>query len=392
MIVGPSGPPRALVVEAPDESIARRMGGEHGLRVLQAVPAPRGLADVMRIGRSASTFPASLFAIELLALLRAGLNAVEAVQTLALKEEAPDYRGALESLLDQLAKGHSLSQALAAQSVPTLLLASIRSSEATGDLERALERYVQYATQIDTLRKKLVSALLYPSILLGVAACVMAFLLLYVVPRFASVYADIGGELPFFSAVLLGTGQWIGVHRLVSIVVITVLGGGMAFAIASAPLRARALAYADGAPLIGKPLLAFHLARLYRTLGMLQRSGIPLVEALGTAQGLLPAHLRARAALARTRLSEGAGIARVFTLSGLATPLATQLLGVGERTGEMGDMMTRIADFYDESLARTLDRTMRLAEPLIMVFMGLAIGAVVVLMYMPIFELAGSIQ
>jgi len=145
-------------------------------------------------------------------------------------------------------------------------------------------------------------------------------------------------------------------------------------------------------PAIGTRLRLYQLARFYRSLGMLLRGGMPVVPALQMVAGLLQSSLREQLALASAYVREGRSISQSMEEHGLTTPVALRMLRVGERTGQMGEMMERIAAFHEEETARWLERFIKLFEPLLMTFVGLTIGVIVVLMYFPIFELAGSIQ
>jgi general secretion pathway protein F len=145
-------------------------------------------------------------------------------------------------------------------------------------------------------------------------------------------------------------------------------------------------------PAIGERMRVYQLARLYRTLGMLLRGGIPVVTAMGMVDGLLRPNLRERLQLAAQDIREGRPLSNVMELRNLTTPVAVRMLRVGERSGHMGEMMERIGNFYDDEIARWVDWFTRLFEPILMTGIGLVVGVVVVLMYMPIFELAGSIQ
>ncbi len=144
-------------------------------------------------------------------------------------------------------------------------------------------------------------------------------------------------------------------------------------------------------PVIGKRLHLYQMARFYRSLGMLLQGGMPIVEALQLVSSLLQVSMRDRLELASTSIREGHAISQAMEKYGLITPLALRLLRVGEQTGRMGEMMERIAAFYEDDMERWTDRFIRLFEPLLMAVVGLVIGGIVVLMYFPIFELAGSI-
>jgi general secretion pathway protein F len=291
-------------------------------------------------------------------------------------------------------EGRPFSAALAAQSeaFPALYAATVRAAESTGDLSPALARYVGYQNQIDTVKKKILSASIYPMLLVGVGTLVIGFLLAYVVPRFATVYADSGRDLPWMSQMLLNWGEMVEAHGGLIALGVAGLIAGIVLALAQPATRAALTRLAWRTPAIGEHLRTFELARFYRSLGMLLVGGIPIVPALGMVSSLLSAHLRAGATTAMDAMRRGESISAAFALGELTTPVATRLLRVGEKSGRMGEMMERIAIFHDEEMARWVDWFTRLFEPLLMVFIGLTIGLIVVLLYMPIFELAGSIE
>lgn len=379
----------ALTVEALDEAeIAARLRRE-GAQVL-SIAVERGGWLAARRAR----FPLSLFTQELIALLDAGLTLTEALETLAEKEQRAESRQLIERLLASMREGRPFSAALVAQGevFPPLYAATVRAAESTGDLSPALARYVGYQNQIDTVKKKVVSASIYPLLLIGVGTLVIGFLLGYVVPRFASVYADAGRDLPWMSQMLLAWGEavaahggWIALGALAAV-------AGLVLALVQPATRAALTRLAWRTPAIGEHLRTFELARFYRSLGMLLVGGIPIVQALGMVSGLLSAHLRQGATVAMEAMRRGETISAAFAQGDLTTPVAARLLRVGEKSGRMGEMMERVAVFHDEEMARWVDWFTRLFEPLLMVFIGLTIGLIVVLLYMPIFELAGSIQ
>lgn len=377
--------------EASDEADALRQARSGGLRVLALRRESSWTPAVLRRG---ARFSLGLFAQELLSLLEAGLTLVEAIEGLAEKESQNTSRAVLEHLRTQLHQGRTLSQAMddLPQTFPALFVATVRATERTGDLPDALRRYIAYQSQLDLVRKKIVSASIYPMVLMGAGLLVMLFLLGYVVPKFSHVYEDIHGDLPLLSRALLQTGQFLDAH-----------GAGVAllFAIAVSLtvrwlMRPALRAWIGGKlwriPAVGERMRIYQLARFYRTLGMLLRGGTPVVSALDMASGLLSPLLRARLNAAALAIREGRTISEAMSAHQLTTPVALRMLRVGERTGRMDDMMERIAAFYDDEISRWVDWFTRLFEPLLMAFIGVAIGAIVVLMYLPVFELAGSIQ
>ena len=379
----------SVVLEASDEDAAREQARAQGLAVLSARPLR---AVQALVGGRSKQFPLLQFTQELVALLRAGLSLPETLDTMVEKETRAEARKLLEELRGRLFEGRSFSQALEAspQVFTPLYVATVRASERTGDLPEALHRYIEYQERLDLVRKKIVSGSIYPIVLLAVGGLVTLFLLGYVVPRFSAIYAESGRDLPFLSRMLLEWGQLTNTHgkyllaALVLLVVAAIaLGRRLRLAIGLAAQRI---------PAVRTRLLVYHLARLYRTLGMLLRGGVPIVPALAMVTGLLPLHLRDRLAEASQRVREGVSLSEAMGAAGLTTPVAARMLRVGENSGDMPGMMDRIAVFHDEELARWVDWFTKLFEPLLMAVIGIVIGAIVVLMYLPIFELAGSLQ
>lgn len=378
----------ALAIDAADREAALRQAKAEGLAVLSA-QAARGLAAP---ARRAARFPVLSFSQELVSLLQAGLSLPETIDAMVEKENRPAVRRVLAALRERLFEGQSLSKAMEAlpTEFPELLVATARAAERSGGLAEALARYIDYQQRLDQVRKKIISASIYPLVLLGVGALVTLFLLAYVVPRFASIYAEAGHDLPWLSRVMLEWGQLMNGHGLQILLLLALAAAGLALgARQAARLAGHAAARLPG---VGERLLVYHLARFYRTLGMLLRGGTPAVPALGMVSGLLPAELRERLLLATRQVREGASLSQAMSQAGLTTPVAQRMLRVGEESGDMAGMMERIAVFHDEELARWVDWFTKLFEPLLMAVMGLVIGGIVVLMYLPIFELAGSLQ
>jgi general secretion pathway protein F len=213
-----------------------------------------------------------------------------------------------------------------------------------------------------------------------------------VVPKFSQIYEDTGSNLPFLSQLLLQWGVFLESHGKTFLMV---LGAGLAaiiYALSQASVRKWLMQQFWLIPAIGERLRIFQLARFYRTLGMLLKGGTPIVAALGSVAGLLDVSLKANMQKATLTIQQGQPVSTAMELAGLTTPVALRMLRVGERGGKIGDMMERVAAFYDEELSRWIEWFTKLFEPLLMLFIGLVIGVVVLLLYMPIFELAGSVQ
>jgi len=389
--IRPDGAVEAIDFQAPDETTAVRHLEGRGYTVL-SVRAKRSLGLPWR--GAAERFPVALFSQELRVLLNAGLPLPEAIDTLAQKERRDDFRAVIDRLGEVLREGQALSAALEEfpQIFSPLYVATVRSSEKTSDLAPALARYVAYATQLEAIRKRVVNASIYPTLLIAVGGIVSLFLLLYVVPRFGHIYEERGGNLPLFSRLLLTWGKAVDKHALVVLgfLAVTVVSG--LYALRLANVRTAIGDALWRLPAIGERLKIYQLARFYRTIGMLLRGGTPLVAALDMGGELLHPLLRERLVRASQAIREGRGVAQSMDANGLTTPVALRMLAVGEKSGNMGEMLEQIAAFHDEEMARWVDWFTRLFEPILMAIIGLVIGVIVILMYMPIFELAGNLQ
>jgi general secretion pathway protein F len=379
----------SCVVDAVDEADARRQTALKDLKIISLEPVRR-----LRRLFQAPQLHIAVFSQQLVSLLDAGLSLVEALEALAQKEAHGATKHTLDRILTRLYEGQTLAAAIAEHpaTFPDLYVASVRASERTGALREALTRYIAYQQQADSLRKTLVNACIYPAVLLVAGLLVTLFLMVYVVPRFSSIYEDVGSDLPFASRLLLQWGQLIDAHTGVVIAGALAALAGAIYGIGRPAVRIAIGAWLARIPTIGRQLHVYQLARLYRTVGMLVRGGIPAVQALRMSAGVVFARSRAAYAAATTAVTEGQSLAEAMERNGLTTPVAARMLRVGERSGNMGEMMERIADFCDEELARWVAVMTRLIEPVLMIVIGLIIGVIVVLMYFPIFQLAGSIR
>ncbi|HEV7814270.1 MAG TPA: type II secretion system F family protein [Janthinobacterium sp.] len=382
-----------LLVDARDESDARRQVEARGLFV-SAIQPVRGSLLRARGRKPGRAMSLVLFSQELLALLTAGLGIVEGLEALLEKEAGPAIRSVLGRLLDGLREGKRFSAVLAEQSdlFPPLYIGIIKAAEGTSDLPRALSRFIDYQQRIDLVRGKIVSAAIYPMILLLVGGGVSFFLIAYVVPRFAEVYQGAGRNLPWMSQMLLSWGQFATGHTSMLLGGIAALAALLTLGVRRINRRGGLLRLLSRLPGIGERVRIYELSRLYLTLGMLTEGGITIVHAIETVQGMVSPGVKLSLAAARVSVEAGLPLSSAFESNSLTTPISLRMLRVGERTGDMGPMLTQSAAFYDGEISRWIDRFTRTFEPLLMAGIGLIVGAIVVLLYMPIFDLAGDMS
>ena len=378
-----------LEYEAQHADEAAGKARSQGYEVLATKAGREGLLQ-----RKRSRFPLLMFSQELLSLLKAGLGLVESLEGIAEKEQRPEVAQVLRGVLEALYRGQTFSAALATfpNAFTGLYTSMVKASERTGDLPEALLRYIGYEQQVEVLRKKLIASSIYPVLLMTVGGLVVLFLLGYVVPRFSQIYADTGENQAWMLKLVLGWARIMETHGHILLMAGVGMMVALGVALSRPTVRGKLMALLWRIPTLGEQMRVFQLARFYRTLGMLLEGGITVTQALEMARGLLAASMHQSLGQAATMIKEGRAISEAMEAAGLVTPVSLRMLRVGEKSGEMGRMMEHIATLHDEEISRWLEWFTRLFEPLLMIFIGLIIGAVVVMLYMPIFELAGSLQ
>lgn len=393
-VVDANGSVSHLNIESESEAQVLSNPKLAGLVVLEVRPV-KSIKRAFKLPTiGAQLFDILLFSEELIVLLKAGLNLVSALETLHEKETHLVTRKIIGDLLTALKEGKPFSEALSRypQEFSTLYIALIQSSEQTGNMTIAIERFVKYKSQMEFVKNKIITASIYPVLIMVVGACVSLFLLGYVVPKFSGVFEDSKTELPFLSKMLIDWGKLIEAHGQMAVIVLF-LGLISIWRMIKHP-RARALFVSKAwkTPKIGEYLRIYELARFYRTLGMLLQSGIPHVQALKMSADTLGAKTKTLIGSAVSLIEIGKPLSEAFKLSALSTPVSARMMLVGEQAGNMGEMLEKSAEFYDAEISRKVDWLTRLIEPVLMILIGLMIGGIVILMYIPIFELADSIH
>lgn len=391
-VVRGRGAPQPLELQAASLDEARSQAISLGYAVLSIRSAKPELWSLGSATASRTRFDVPVFVEQLRDLLQAGLSVIEALDA--------QHRGAkgravitINALQRQLREGRTLSAALAADATfPELLVALVKASELTSDLTQSLSRYLEHETRVAEIRHRLVSTAIYPMLLIGVGGLVLLFLLFYVMPRFARVFEGMTGELPWSARAMLAWSQGLHAYGALWLAVGLVLTFAVIAIATSSRLRGRLLARVLDHPLLRDRLKVYFLSQWYRATGMLVQGGIPLPQALQLSNQLLPIGLQSSGLKVEEGVREGLSPSAAHVRAGMVTPVAEQLMLAGERTGDLGTVLTRIAHYHEAEVSRTLERTMRALEPVVMVLIGVGVGVVVVLMYMPIFELASAIQ
>ena len=394
------GAMRMLDLAAASEIEASNAAQAQGFRVLSVKPTGSSssqsdaTASQKRWMSGRSQFDPGLFAQELGALLEAGLSVMESLQTLGSREPAAVREQMYNPMQRTLEEGQSLSVAMARikDKFPHLLIASVKASEYTGDMTASLRRYAQTHKRMQGLKEKVVSAAIYPALLSAVGMVVLIFLLGVVVPKFAGLIDSSSQQIPAASRLLMRWGTLVNQHLGAILLVLGALVAGGVFALSQASVRHWIAAHATRLPLAGGYLRLYRQTQFWQTSAMLIEGGVPAPQAFGMSVNLLGADDAQRLQSALSKINSGHELAEAFNSAGLVDSVSYRMLKVAQKTGQLGRVLGQLAGFQNDVLERGIDRLTRLLEPILMIVIGLAIGGIVVLMYLPIFDLASSIQ
>ncbi|HTX53190.1 MAG TPA: type II secretion system F family protein [Candidatus Baltobacteraceae bacterium] len=355
----------------------------------------RQLAGRSRAGARINARTLLVFNQELLALVKAGLPILTALDLLRERGQHPRLRSLLDSVRDEVRAGVALSVAMGRHPrvFPPLYTAALHAGEQSGNFVDALGRYVEYQKRMLQLRQRLRAALTYPVLLCVASASVVTFLLTYVVPVFSKIYGDMDSELPAATRILLLVTarfrEWLPV-----VVLLAVAAGFLAWRWWRIPEGRRQVdRWLLQVPVIGPVLSGYLFSRFARTLAMLQAGGIPMIPSLETTLEVVGnAHLLRELRTIIPRVAAGSTLADSLGRSGVVPALLVELIAVGETSGSLGDMLGHGADMYDAEMDTRLTALAAIIEPIIMVGMGLVVAAIVVVMYLPIFHLSAVVK
>lgn len=339
--------------------------------------------------RRQKPFNLMVFNQQLFSLLEAGQTIVDSIEVLGRNDRGGHYRSIFDSLLNSLREGCQLSEAMAKlpSAFPPLYIAMVKASETTGTVRKAVQRYTHYLVQVNEIRSKLRAALTYPAILLSVGFIVIAFLMLYVLPRFSAIYDDTQGTHGPQGFIQIW-GGFVRQNTTLAWLGFAVFLVGCITLFVHPAIRKYFAKKMLTAPWIGKRIWLLQLARMYRTMGMLLKSGVNVLTAMRMTQASLSESMQTHLETAVQQVSEGHAVSSVLMQCGLSTEIAQRLLVAGESSGNLDDMMERVADFYDQETQIWIDTAGRVIEPALMVGIGLIIGVIVLMLYSPIFELS----
>ncbi len=394
------GTPGGEVIEsvyvADSETHLRHELEHKGLCILSLRPR-RGIGSLSLALPKRRRIPAREFLVfnqELATLLKAGMPLVQSLEILRERLANPLFKSILDDVYEKVRAGTSLSDAFAAHGdlFSGVYTASLMAGEKSGSLETVLRRYVAYSKIIGTVKRRTLSALVYPAVLVCLSLVVISIIVLKVVPEFADFYASFGKELPAVTAAIVAVSQFVR-HNLL-LILIGLAGVGAAFFtwVRRPHERERFDRVVLRIPAIGTTVRKFVTSQLARTLATLLGGGIPLVNAIEIAgRSVANRHMAAAFDVVGHRVREGESFATALAEHAVFPSVAIKMAEVGESTGALGEMLNSLADFYDEEIETDLGRFVTLIEPALLVIMGLVIASLLLALYMPLFQLSGVV-
>jgi type IV pilus assembly protein PilC len=392
-IASPSGEIVEGVYAAENEARLRHDFEEKGLYVLSLQPKGSVAGVSLQFGRS-QRIPTNDFLVfnqELATLLKAGMPLVQSLDLLRRRVQSPVFRGVLHDVHERVRSGTALSDAFAAHAalVPSVYTASLLAGERSGSLDTVLRRFVEYSKIIATVKRKTMSALIYPIILITLAFILVAIIVFRVVPAFTDFYASFGADLPLITRIIVRASTVL--RQQLAFVVIggTAAAAAFVFWLRQPGQMARLDHLVLRLPVAGEIAGKFATSQMARTLATLLGGGLPLVNALDiSARSIGNQYVAGQLEVVTARVREGQSFAAALEARGIFPDVAVKMAEVGESTGALQDMLNTVADFYDEEISTNMERFVTLVEPLLLVIMGIVIAVLLLALYMPLFQLS----
>ena len=383
-------------VEGENESLVRAKLESQGLLVFNL--HSRGAASVKtEPSWSWGKLPLEQFLVfnqELMALVKSGLPILRIWDLLIERAGHAGFQRTLRDVREDIRGGASASEALAKHSryFPELYVATVKAGEQSGNLPEVLQRYIAYLKLMVGLRQKVKKAISYPIVLIGIGLAVVGFLLTYVMPTFVSVYGESAKTLPWSTQVLLDVVTHAESRLLPAAAVLIglMLGVHTYYATSAGKLAIDRLVLK--LPLVGQIAVKHNTVQLARTLGTILAGGTPLVDALKGARGAVSNKWISQAMIgAVNEIREGATLADALDRPRVLPKLAIEMLSVGEETGSLDSMLRDVAEFYEADLDTRLTQLTTWIEPALLLVMGVLVGGIVIVMYLPVFQMAGTV-
>jgi type IV pilus assembly protein PilC len=395
------GTPGGEIIEgvyiADSEARLRREFEEKGLFVLGLHRAGRSRLGGLTLPRRTriSTREFVVFNQELATLLKAGMPLVQSLDILRRRATNAVFKAVLDDVNERVRAGNSLSEAFEAHGglFPGVYTASLLAGEKSGNLEQVIRRYVSYVKVVANVKRRTVSALVYPVILLALSLVVVSIIMLRVVPAFGVFYSQFGQELPLSTRIIVATSSFAAAYFVPILIGLALIAVGIWQWLQRAGERERFDQMILRLPGIGGIARKFATSQASRTLATLLGGGIPLVNAIDvSARSIRNQYMARELRSAAQQVREGRALALAMSDSGAFPDVAIKMVEVGESTGALQEMLNSLADFYDEEIETNLGRFVTLVEPLLLIVMGIVIAGLLLSLYMPLFNLSNALR
>jgi type IV pilus assembly protein PilC len=392
-LASPSGEIVEGVYAADNESRLRRDFEEKGLFILSLQPkgAIAGVSLHLPRRKAVNTREFLVFNQELATLLKAGMPLVQSLDLLRRRVDSPLLRNVLDDVHERVRSGTALSDAFSAHSdlVPRVYTASLFAGERSGNLDSVLRRYVEYTKVIATVRRKTLSALVYPAILTSLAIVLVSIIVLKVVPAFSDFYSSFGAELPIATRIIMGISEFARTRFLFLITTLAAAVALFVLWVRQPGQQARFDRAILRVPMLGQVARKFATSQMARTVATLLGGGLPLVNSLDIASKAIGnQYMAGELEVVSGRVREGESFAAALEARKTFPEVAVKMAEVGESTGALQDMLNTVADFYDEEISTNMERFVTLVEPVLLVIMGIVIATLLLALYMPLFQLS----
>ena len=397
-IASPTGEISEGVYAAESEARLRHEFEEKNLYVLSLQPKGSLGGFALHLPQR-TAIPSREFLIfnqELATLLKAGMPLVQSLELLKKRVETPVFRSILDDVHQKVRSGTALSDAFGGHEshLPSVYTASLLAGERSGSLDTVLRRFVEYSKIIETVKRRMLSALIYPAILTFLAVALVTVIVVWVVPAFSGFYSSMNNsQLPLVTRVIVGLSDFIRGQFLLLVVAVPLLLIGLLAWMRQPAQKARFDRLILSMPMLGDVAQKFSTSQMARTLATLLGGGLPLVNALDIATRSMSNQFMARQlAIVATRVKEGESFSGALQARAVFPEVAVKMAEVGESTGALQEMLNTVADFYDEEISTTMERFVTLVEPTLLVIMGIIIASILIALYMPIFQLSSVLS
>ncbi len=383
-------------LEAPDEAQARVKLRSQRLVPIKLAKAEQQVATVKKIGgRGVPLKDLQIFTRQLATLLASGIPILQSLEVLSQSARSPALQHALKEISLEINRGRRFGEAMAEHPrvFDRFYVNMVKAGEESGSIDQILGRLAVYIEKAAKITSKVKGAMVYPAAILFVATLVVSGLLIFIIPKFEALFASSGQELPGLTKMVVNMSK--GLMKYWWLIIASVVGGGFLSVnyYRSADGRKTVDSVAIDLPVVGDLIVKASIARFTRTLSTLLGSGVNIMDSLDIASKVVGNHVIENALLrAREAIAEGKSLTVPLAKEKYIPNMVTQMIGVGEQTGAIDQMLAKVADFYEDEVDNAVTALTSLMEPLMMVFLGGIVAVIVVAMYLPIFSMAGSVK